>query len=306
MISRRSLLGGALAAALVPRLARAEKPVVLILSSDESPRTTTIMETFKAKIEGTTRISYQLGGEADAAAFLADNIRDLRIDVVFALGDRAFAAAAREFTTTPVVYADVLDTSPAEGRTNVVGLPLRVEPGQVISRMKTLLPQLRTLGAVRSARDREDRWWTRLEEGCAAQGLKLAVQRASATGDLTNAIQVLLADAQLLWLLPDPGLWTPAAVSRALKDAQLQKRPVIGFDRSWLSAANPAPIVVESSAAGLGEAAARPVLSAVGLKTGDALSEFPAPWLLGGRAAFRALGINLKRETAELIDEWVA
>lgn len=306
MMTRRALLGGALAASLVPRLARAEKPVVLILTSDESARTATITDAFKAKIDGTTRISYQLGGETDAAAFLADNIRDLKIDVVFALGDRAFAAAAREFTTTRVVYADVVDTSAAEGRTNVVGLSMRVDPGAVIARARTLIPQLRVLGAVRGGRDREDRWWESLAAACEAQGMRLSTQRASAPGDLPNAMQVLLADAGLIWLLPEPGLWTPSAVSRALMDAQLQKKPVIGFERSWLNAANPAPLVVESSATGLGEAAARPVLEAIGMSGAGELAQFPAPWLLGSRVAFRALGINLKKETAAAVDEWLA
>ena len=305
MITRRSVLGGLVVAALLPRLAHAERPVVLILLSDASERTTAVSDALKAGLDGVTRITYQLGGELDAAAFLADNIRDLHIDAVFALGDRAYTAAAREFTTTPVVYADVTDTTASAGRDNVFGLAARVDPAALLQRIRTLMPHVRSIGAVRGGRDQEQAWWAALQAACDASGLSLVVQRASAPADLANAMQVLLAGSDLIWLVRDADLWSPAVVARALKDASLAKKPILGFERTWLSAANPAPLVVESSAAGVGTSAAAAILGRVGLAPATSSAIFPTPWLVGSRGAFRALGINLRKETAAAVDLWL-
>lgn len=303
--SRRALLRGAAALALLPRAARAGRPVVLALTSGASARSSAILEAFKAGTEGTTRVSYELGPEVDAAAFLADGIRDLEVSAVFALGDRAFVAAVREFTTTPLIYADVIDPGPGAGRANVTGLSPRVDPGRGLAKLHDVLPRLNTLGVLRGGGELDPAWAALLTQQATALGVRIEQRTATTAADVGNASAALLALAQVIWPQPDPGLWTGSVVSRLLYDAQFSHVPVVGLDRSWLSAANPAPLVIETSARGIGEAAAAAILRVVGLTPAGGGLAFPDPWLVGSKRALRALGLSLRREAAERVDEWV-
>lgn len=303
--SRRAVLAGLAAALLLPRWARAGRPLLLVLTSGASPRTEAILGAVEAGTEDANRVIYELGPEVEAAAFLADGTRDLAINAVLAVGDRAFVAAAREFANLPLIYADVHDTSAAAGRPNVVGLSLRPDPAQGLTHLRGVFPQLKTLGLVRGARDADAAWWTGLESAAAEQKIVLEVKTASSVADLGNAMTALLARADAVWVQPDPQLWTGAVVGRTLYDASLAHKPVIGLDRSWLAAVPPAPFVLEASAVGIGQAAAAAARRALGLTDTAGGSSFPEPWLVGSKLAVRNLGLPLRKAEAALVQEWV-
>ncbi|MCK6515191.1 hypothetical protein L6R46_09080 [Myxococcota bacterium] len=274
---RRTFLFGLGALALGPRLSfAAERATVLVLSSDTSERTQTLVETFKANVTGVTRLSYELGAEADAAAFLADNLRELQVSLVF-----------------------------ASGRGDAIGLSVRVDPLAALTRLQGLLPRMTTLGAIRGLKDPESLWWDKLGEACEALKLKLDVRKVNASADVANASAALLAQCGAVLVQPDSQLWAPSVASRLLYDASLAKIPVIAFDRSWLRAANPAPFVLESSPKGLGEVAAQEAMRLLALGEAGAARSFPEPWLVGSKAALRALTIPLKKESAALVNEWI-
>ncbi|MBK7759134.1 MAG: hypothetical protein IPI35_22620 [Deltaproteobacteria bacterium] len=304
-LGRRTFLFGLGALALRPSLARADRPTVLVLSSDTSARTQTLVESFKANVTDVTRLSYELGAEEDAAAFLADNLRELQVSLVFAIGDRAFLAAAREYVNVPMLYTDVTDTSAVSGREDAVGLSVRVDPQAALTRLVGLLPRMTTLGAIRGLKDPETLWWDKLKESCETLKLKLDVRQVNASADVANASAALLAQCGGVLVQPDPQLWAPSVASRLLYDASLAKVPVIAFDRSWLRAANPAPFVLESSAKGLGAAAAQEAMRRLSLSDAGEARTFPEPWLVGSKAALRALTIPLKKESAALVEEWI-
>ncbi len=305
MYTRRQLIAGMAALALLPRPARAEKPVVLLLTSDDSARTTTIVDAFKSATEGTTRISYALTAESDAAAFLADNIRDLTVNAVFAVGDKAFLGAIREFATTPVIYVEVNDPGAALGRGATYGVPSRVDPAGSLAALRGLLPRMSTLGMVRGSRDGEDAWWNALTEAGKSTGVQVRIQRVNGPADLTSAFGVLLSESQAVILHPDATVWTAAAVGQILHNGQLAKVPVVGYDRSQLRAANPAPLILETSAAGVGLAAGARCMSVLGLATGGAQAVYPLPWLVGSKVACRATGMLLTKDTAAKVNEWI-
>lgn len=306
-IHRRALLKGvgALLIAGASRTAHAAKPIVLILTSDASARTNAIVEAFKAAAEAVTRVSYELGPEADAAAFLADNIRDMTVAAVFAVGDKAFSAAAREFASTPVLFTDVQDTSLISGRDNLFSISTRVDPAAALEALKKLLPRMYAVGSIRGTRDTDDAWWAALEQAAAALKLQLKVQRAGNSSDVQNGMSALLAACQAVWIQPDPGLWTAAQLSSSLNMAQLARVPVIGFDRTHLTAANPAPFLFESGGPGLGQAAAARCLSLLKLGGGAVTAAWPTPWLVGSRSACRSVGVLLNKDNAALVNEWL-
>jgi hypothetical protein len=127
-LDRRALLVGA--ACVFARSAWGGASTVLVLA-ERAPRHDVIVAAFRSACAGLDQIVYPLDDATDAAAFLADGIRDLPIDVVLAVGDRALRAAAREFTTVPVVYVDVTDASAG----GLGGGGRRVDPGDTRRRI---------------------------------------------------------------------------------------------------------------------------------------------------------------------------
>lgn len=289
----------------MPTLAYAEKPIVLLLTSDNTPRSTAIVDSFKAAMEGTTRITYSLGAERDAAAFLADNIRGMEVALVFAVGDRAFLAALREFTNTPVVYTDVLDPLPAAGRTNMLGGSPRVDPAATLQRLKTLFPRLQTVGTIRGTRIVDEFWNKSAEEAAGTLGIRLVDRTVANPAEVATAAKVLLADCGCIWPLPDPIIWAPTVVAHLIHDAMLAKVPVLGLEEAWLQAATPAPLVCVSSTTGIGTAAAARARSVLKLDSAGAASPYAGPWIVGSKATCRAFGVVLTKNTAPAVDQWI-
>lgn len=156
---------------------------------------------------------------------------------------------------------------------------------------------------MRSARDTDDGWWTALAAAAEGRGVAVEARIVGAPTEVPNAVAALLARAEALWILPDRQLWTGTVVASTLTDATTARVPVVGPDRSWLTAARPAALVLETSARGLGVAAAAAVLSSLGqAPTGDAYAE---PWLVGDAAAWRGLGLLLTKDISARVDEWV-
>ncbi|RME22586.1 MAG: hypothetical protein D6798_15435, partial [Deltaproteobacteria bacterium] len=100
-LHRRQLLQGAaaaLVAGLLPSRARAaERPMVLVITSSSTEATTAMVDAYGEDMGFATRMTYDLGGDESAVAFIADNIRDIELSLVFAIGEVAARAASREF-----------------------------------------------------------------------------------------------------------------------------------------------------------------------------------------------------------------
>jgi len=292
-------LGLAAYASLGTALA-AERPIVLVFMSDTSKRTLAIVDAFKSKLDFATKLTYDLSQEQDAGAFIADQIRGMKIALVFAIGDKAYKAATREFTGIPVLYVDRTDSSPAPANSHEVSS--QVDPGPFFTRLKALMPELSTLGVIRTPRDKAD-YINRIESGAKTADLTAELHSVSSTGELANVLGALYRTVDAVWIRPSP-IWTGAALAAAYYEANLQKVPVIGFSRDHFEVPQPPAMIVESSPEGLGTAA-RARASKLLQDSGSKVEPYASPILLGHLASLRATGINLTKKKAALLDELI-
>lgn len=278
-----------------------ERPTILVFTSDSTERSAKIASTFKDEVDFAIRISYDLGAERDAGAFIADNIRGMPVQLVFAVGDVALKAAAREFTGVPVVHAEVADLAPTLGRSDIVGVSARVEPAALLDRLRTLSPGLKSVGTIRASAD-DDRYWGDLATACTERGLELSEVRVASAADVGNAIRQLVATVDFLVLVEDPQLWSPTALSSTLRHAYEGKLPVASWSRAHLSGPQPAAVALVADAAGVGVSAA--ALAGRLLKQGKVDRKYAAPVVVGHLSALRAAGLKITKKNAEAVDEW--
>lgn len=302
--TRRAFLAGTLGALALGR-ARAqepERPTILVLTGDEGERTTTIASTFKKTCDYAARMSYLVGNEADAGAFIADNIRGQPLSLVFAIGTLAAKVALREFSSTPVIYADVPPDAPISPGTNAIGVTTRLDPGASLERLLKLLPGMRELGFLSAAP--RDPYWPAASEAAAGLGMRTTLRQIGSPDEVPNAFLALTGPTEMVWLQEEGRIWTGGALSRVFHEATIQRFPLVAFSRTHLDAANPPPLVIYPHPVGVGEVASKMARSLV---LGDPMPAIVGvPPLFAGHArAMRAAGLVVSAKSTEALDELV-
>lgn len=304
-LNRRTFLAAAAAALLVPpvRAQDLERPIILVLTGDETSRTAQIATSFKKACDFAVRMSYQIGNEADAGAFIADNIRGQPLSLVFAVGPTALKIAAREFAGTPVVYAEVAEATVAAGRDDIVGVSTRLEPRATVERLKVLHPGMGRIGLLHAATD-PDGYWRHAAATADELGVKSQTVAVSSPDEVHNGFKALLSSTDLVWIQQDARLWTGTSLARIFHEAALQKFPICAFSRAHLDAANPPAVVAYGHPDGVATTAsamARNIL----LKEPPPLYNYIAPMLVGHMRAMRAGGLMVNAKTVAALDEVV-
>lgn len=303
-LNRRTFLTLAAASLVVPplRAQDPERPVILVLTGDESARTAQIAATFKKACDFAVRMSYQIGDEADAGAFIADNIRGQPLSLVFAVGPVALKIAAREFSGTPVVYAEVTETALVAGRPEITGVSTRLEPRATIERLKQIHPGMTRIGLMHAG-DR-DPYWVHASATAQDLGVKPFVKVVSAAGEVENAFKSLLSETDLVWLQHEPRLWTGTGLAKVFHEASLQKFPICTFNRAHFEAANPPALVAYGHPDGIAATAAAMARNML-LDEPAPLYNYIAPMIVGNARAMRMAGLMVNAKTSAALDEVV-
>ena len=304
MLTRRAfvgLCGAGLAAATGPRAWADDPPLVVIFSSAASTRSAAVCKGFKAGLGEAMVMSCDLSAEADAGAFIADNLAGVSVGAVFAVGDVALRVALREFNQTPVVWADALDNAAASIYPKARGVSPRLDPTAVLSRLKTLKSDLSVLGVLRSTTD-VDPYWEVVSAACQAAGVKLMSPPVSGGADVSNAFKSLIAGAQLTWIQPDAGLWSGAVLASLFHEASLSGHPVMSFDREQMAAVQGPPLVAETDPAAMGAQAAELAKALLAGSPPSELQRYAGPVLVGNMVALRKAGVLVNKKTAAALD----
>lgn len=305
MLSRRAfvgLCGAGLAASALPRRALAEDPpLVVIFSNSSSPRSAAVCKGFKAALGEAMLMTCDLSAEADAGAFIADNLAGVSVGAVFAVGDVALRVALREFNQTPVVWADALENAAAAIYPKARGVSPRLDPAAVLTRLRTLKPDLGVLGVLRSSSDL-DPYWKTVAEACKAAGVELMSPPVGGGSDVSNAFKSLIAGANLTWLQPDAALWSGSVLASLFHEAAISQHPVMSFDRAQMSAVQGPPLVAETDPASMGAQAAELAGALLSGKPPAELQIFAKPVLVGDMVALRKAGVLVSKKTAAALD----
>ncbi len=302
-----SLLALTALALLAPTDALAQGKTMLVFTSGETERSTTIVETFKTVADfDATKLSFDLGASEEEAYFVAESLQGMEASLIFAVGDTALKVAAREFRGIPIIYADArAATAAAVGRTDILEVEQRADPKLTIERLMTLMPSVDTVGAIYSVKDRSP-YWDQMEAAAAAAGIDFVTARVANPDEVPNAQTGLMAEAQWIVIQRDGRLWTPATLSRLFHDAQLSDFPIVTYSVDHLDSPQPPALVMISDAAGLGEAAARMARAIIvdGTPVAEVEPAYPAPIVIGDKGALARGHVRLTKKTTAAVDDW--
>jgi|GEM_PF-7022231 len=303
-LSRRGVLG-CLAAGLLGLAGgpvHAESKRVLVLLSDASERSIAISNAFKERLQGGLVMTYDLGQQADAGAFIADNIRGMGISFVFAVGDLAARAASREFATIPIIHAEVVDPGVLVSRPGVEAVASWPDPAATLQRYGKVVRPLNSVGLLRTPRT--TRQVDAVLAAGKATGVKVVTRPARSAADLENAVAGLLEETDVVWLLPDPVVITPSGLARILHKAHIEQRIVATWSPVHFEGAQPAALAVTTGADGVGIAAAGRVSE---LLAGNKDSEpvYAPPRLHGHFATLRRARVTVNKHVAAEFDQLV-
>lgn len=211
-------------AALLPALALAGAPVVVVETRVAQYRAAA--QAAEKHLPGAVELE-----PSDPA--LAEKLAAAPVAV--AVGRKALAAAREHAGKTPVVFCMVLGLSRGDLSESVTGLPLESDPAQVLARIHALVPGARRVGVVYDP-SQSALLMERAQKAAGELGLELVKASASSAAQARDKLEGMLDKADVLWLVPDPRLYT-RELSAYLIDAAAERRvPLVGFLDSFTQA----------------------------------------------------------------------
>lgn len=197
-------------------LAAAERPVVVLLSGNESAYSHPV-ETFKSAIQQPVKV-YNLKGSIDHAPQVMSSILSENPALIFALGAKA-AYVAKIWTADrhdiPVLFAMVLNWQKYNllaGQDNIAGIGYDLDPGIQFANLSLLTPKVKRLGVIYS-REYSSDLIKDAEKAAARLGITLIAEQISSPDDLKQAYRKMADRIDGLWVIADPVVYTLNNVS---------------------------------------------------------------------------------------------
>ncbi|MBS2031853.1 MAG: hypothetical protein JST54_28410 [Deltaproteobacteria bacterium] len=273
-------MGGAVVLALRALIAAA--PVV-VLEHDVAP--------FRAAAEAAER---RLPGaqEVDPAdPALADKLKDA--SVVVAVGRKSLKAAREHVSAKPVIFCMVLGVSRMDLSGTVTGVPLEADPAAVLNQILTVLPHAKHVGLIFDPHA-SGLYLEHARAAAAAKGITLVLAPVSKGTEARDAFDAMVHKVDVLWLPPDPKLFTEELATYVLSEAAENKVPLVSFVESHT--AQGALAAVSASFADVGDRAGQ-VAAGIAALPEDKRIPVPPPLYAPGE-----LSLNLKSANALGID----
>lgn len=171
--------------------------------------------------------------KADETHLLEQDIEGNAYDLLLAVGPEAarFAWSRVRAGTCPVVYTMVLDPervpdAPAHPCGVSLGIPVEMQM-QSITR---ILPSVRRIGLLFDP-DHNAGFHQAAERLAAGTGLSVTPIRVSSPREIARALGPMWGRIDGLWLVPDRTIISESIVQYIIKQALLNEKPVVGYNR---------------------------------------------------------------------------
>ena len=148
--------------------------------------------------------------------------------VIVAIGQKAFELARDGNQNTPVVACMLLGADRSLYSGKVTGVPLETDPAQVLRHIRALLPDAKRVGVVYHPGNSR-MLMDEAQKAGRAQGVSLVLKEVKSPGEVRGAVSSLAGGIDVLWLPPDPRLYTREMFNSLLQLSAEQKIPLIGF-----------------------------------------------------------------------------
>jgi ABC-type uncharacterized transport system substrate-binding protein len=216
-----------------PALA-ADVAIILSANVDEYQRA---VRGFKATARHRVVAEYDMEGDFERGRKILTEIESkTKPDLIFAVGIWALQVAVSQATTTPVVYAMVLNPSTIVGSArNVTGASMNVPVEHPIRLLKQLGPQIKRIGVIYN-QTRTGYLVRRAEAVARENGLVLVASEIRSPRDAIAALETMQDGIDALWILPDETILAPTVVQQMLLFSYRKRIPLLGLSESQAQA----------------------------------------------------------------------
>ena len=186
---------------------------------------------FKGTIAHQIVAVYDMDGDLDRGRNqLAEIESKVKPDLIFAVGVWALRVVVSRPTTTPVVYAMVLNPPTVIGADtkNITGASINVPVEQQIWLFKQLGPQIKRIGVVFN-RAKTGYLVRRAQTVAHNEGLELVIREINTAKEAIGALESLQDGIDALWLVPDETVLSQAVVQQMLLLSYRWKIPLLGL-----------------------------------------------------------------------------
>ncbi len=167
------------------------------------------------------------------ATNLIGTLKTTKPDIIYTLGTSAATTISKAITTTPVVFAMVMDPRGAgiQG-SHVTGASLDIPAHLLIQSLKRTLPGVRNIGVIYNAAENND-FVTSAKKVAQSLGLNLKTYPVKSSKDIPDMKDI---DIDALWMIPDTVVCKTANVEGIFLASLKHKIPVMGISSSYAKA----------------------------------------------------------------------
>jgi len=213
--------------------------------------------------------------------------------VVVAVGRKSLKAAREHVSARPVVFCMVLGVTRVDLSGTVTGVPLEADPAAVLDQILTVLPHAKHVGLIFDPHA-SGFYLEHARAAAAAKGITLVLAPVSKGTEARDAVESMIRKIDVLWLPPDPKLFTEELATYVVSEAAENKLPLMSFVESHT--AQGALAAVSASFSDVGDRAGQLAASIAALPEEKRLPVPPPVYAPG------ELSLNLKSANALGVD----
>lgn len=177
----------------------------------------------------TTTFHLDTAGETDQ---LAREIGNLQPDIILAVGNQALEAVRDE--RAPIVYLMVSGAwAIIEGRHNITGIEMIVDPALQFKTIRRYLPDTKKLGVIYSS-SKTGFLVKTAKDAANRSDLQIIAIRCDSPKDVNPALNTLRGKIDGLWMTPDSTVLTPTTLELFSLFSLTNKIPLIAFSTKYL------------------------------------------------------------------------
>jgi putative ABC transport system substrate-binding protein len=225
---------------------------LVILKSGESPFYQQAGESIRQHLPHSLAVKeYTLQGRLDLAQDIGELIRGTHPRLVLAIGLKATLAARSELPDTPILFCMVVHPEEHElPAANMVGILSKISPGTQLQQIKILLPNARTIGLLYDEH-KTGAFVAEARAKAKKMGMTLVATSVARQEDIAGALQSLLPQIDLLWIIQDPTILVEESIDLLIQSSLRKKVPVFTFSTTLVQRGALGALLIRPSDVGL-------------------------------------------------------
>lgn len=172
---------------------------------------------------------------------LIEELRDLKPDLVYAIGTEAALFAKDNFKNLPVVFSMVLN--PVKSKlveslelpsNNLTGVSLDILPEVQFKKLKEVMPKVKRIGILYNAKEKD--WIKEAETAAGNIGLLIVAKPINSISDVPRMLDEISKEADCLWAQVEPLIYNTQSAQYILLTLLRNKIPSMVFSSQYVKA----------------------------------------------------------------------